>query len=77
MTSEQRKLVEAVQVLRHCPTVSVPEEGFIKIPSSLYNRMIRDYDAMIISMANDVGSGGWCVVDPGGTPYCKHCGRVV
>ena len=77
MTSEQRKLVESVQTLRHCPTVSIPEEGYVKVPAALYAKVIRDYDAMIISMQDDIGSGGWCVLDPGGTPFCKHCGREV
>lgn len=75
MTSEQRKVIEAVQNLRHCPTVSTPEVGFVKIPESMWNTLVRRYDEMIIEMGKPMSSG--IVMDPGGTAFRSTCGRLV
>lgn len=73
MTSEQRKVIEDVQNLRHCPMATVGSK--VLVPESMWNTLVRRYDEMIVEMGKPMSSG--IVLDPGGTPFCKCCGRVV
>lgn len=74
-----RKLVEAVQNIRHCPhNVHSDEKGrptSITINYRLWAQMVSEYDSLIQELAS-YGNNG-VLLDQGGTPFCTSCGRTL